>query len=87
MVKLWVMSESTYGVHARRQGSAPLDSGRCCEYRRAQRAISSARKLVGRLPLIMLAGNHEYYRTMETVSQGIARLHAGAARDRKTNRN
>jgi predicted phosphodiesterase len=55
------------------------------DYHRAPRAIDHARAQFPEVPLIMVPGNHEHYKTGLSVAKSIERMRLDAKTDRETN--
>lgn len=56
------------------------------DFHNAKHAVRHARTLFPSGPLVMVAGNHEHYRTGWTVEQGLARMRAHARADSSANK-
>ncbi|HQT65800.1 MAG: hypothetical protein B7Z71_00495 [Acidocella sp. 21-58-7] len=57
------------------------------DYHRARLTIPHARAQFPKIPLVIVAGNHEHYRTGYSVSENIAQLRKDAQIDREANGN
>ncbi|MDA8252842.1 MAG: metallophosphoesterase [Rhodospirillales bacterium] len=87
MARLWIFSD----IHAEfRRGKAPIRGLTPPERAdiaviagdvdHARHAVATTRRLVGpRLPIIMVAGNHEHYGALQTVPRGISLMKQAAA--------
>jgi predicted phosphodiesterase len=92
MIKVWVLSDLHYEIFARDlfmpvpQTDADLlvVAG---DYHRTQHVVRHARKLFPDIPLVLVAGNHEHYKTCQSVSVNIATLRDDARQDREGNGN
>jgi predicted phosphodiesterase len=88
MIKVWVLSDLHYEIYARDLfTSVPLADADVLliagDYHRTQHVVRHARKLFPDIPLVLVAGNHEHYKTGRPVSANIATLQDDARRDRE----
>jgi predicted phosphodiesterase len=86
VVKIWTMSDLHYEILSPEatddfpQPDADLliIAG---DYHRATKAVAHARRQFPDIPLVMIGGNHEHYRTNLSQSEGTKRMQADAASD------
>jgi len=91
MAKLWILSDlhcefmlpgATTGLTVPADADMLVLAG---DYHRATNAIDHLRKQFADIPLVMIAGNHEHYKTELSVAKGIERMRIDAWADRKVN--
>ncbi len=86
MPKLWIISDihNETGRDIRIRLPVPACDALVIagDYHRAALAIKFARDQAEDLPLIMVAGNHEHYKTGRTVAQDLSEMRRHAAEDR-----
>jgi predicted phosphodiesterase len=91
MTKIWVLSDLHGEFKPKDQALTPPDKADVAifagDIHKVRHAVSYARALVGDLPLILVAGNHEHYNSHLTVAQGIELLSSHAKEDREQNGN
>jgi predicted phosphodiesterase len=86
MVKLWIISDLHYEIlpndatdnFLQADADVLIIAG---DYHRATKAVAHARRQFPDMPLIMICGNHEHYRTNASVASDVKRMQDDAAAD------
>jgi predicted phosphodiesterase len=86
MVKIWTMSDLHYEILSPEatddfphpDADLLIIAG---DYHRATKAVAHARRQFPDIPLVMIGGNHEHYRTNLSQSAGLKRMQADATAD------
>lgn len=90
-IKIWIFSDTHFELLSSGvKDDLPVPAGVdliiiAGDYHKATKAVDYARARFGEMPIVMLAGNHEHYRTGLSVAKGINRMRAAAEADRKVN--
>jgi predicted phosphodiesterase len=91
MTKIWVLSDLHYELMSPKVSEdLPVPEAVdlmivAGDYHNATQAVDHARKQFPYIPLVMILGNHEHYKTGLSVAQDIEWMHADVRADRKVN--